>query len=261
MTSPFYRCLCDVKRFLIQMEEKNGPLRDLPIISKLDQIAPTSDQASAHRSGVVLKSDTHLELGSPACGSCAMILYDNQPTQQRDHRITLIGPDVGETSATSLPFGHIIIIRGVALTDEDYYEILQQRVLSFSLDGYMVKSTAEQIWSRVSHEAARKGFCFAALGSVLIQRIKNLQPKIKTVEIVFVTSSSEDVVKLGDIAQHAWETAEAIKKTIWQKRGIDILACAPGAHCGACDDEATCLEIKKIGALRKQSTIGGGDLR
>ena len=56
------------------------------------------------------------------------------------------------------------------------------------------------MWSRVSKNAAEKGFCFETLGRALMAIFKSDMPKVQAVEILFVTSSKEDLEQLDNIA-------------------------------------------------------------
>ncbi|MBU0595821.1 carbon monoxide dehydrogenase [Candidatus Bipolaricaulota bacterium] len=253
MNPAFGRCIEDVHRFLARMEEKGRRIRETTAPGNPRDSGLRSEPASIRGSAIVLKSDTFLELGSPAWGSCVMTLYGEESEARRGDRITLVGPDIEESPSSQLPFGQVVIVRGDALTDEDYSDLVHRRIALQSLDGYMVRSTAGRIWSRISHDAARNGFCFEILGAALIGRIKRQTARISSVEVAFVTSSADDVAELRPIAERAREASEAIKETVWRQRGVDIRSCGPGPHCGACDDEDTCLEIRKIGAERKRT--------
>ena len=183
-----------------------------------------------------------------------MTLYTDSSELLRDGRIILIGPDVGESSSGQLPFGQVIMVGGEHLNDNDYHQLLQWQNVSDQIEGYMVKSILENIWSRISHTAAQKGFSFEILGAALMRRIKSEMPKVQSVEVLFVTSNKEDVLELNKIGKPVREAARNIKEKIWRDRGIDILACKPGGHCGSCDDKSICDDIKKIADQRSKNT-------
>ena len=52
-------------------------------------------------SGIILRSDTFVELGNPDAGSCAFVLWTDNPSLVRDGKITLIGPDIQESREAS----------------------------------------------------------------------------------------------------------------------------------------------------------------
>lgn len=201
--------------------------------------------------GIVMKSDTFLELGSPATGSCAFALYTDHAALVQDNRIRLIGPDVQESPSATLSFGQVIMAAGEALTDQDYQSLIQSQYVGDQIEGYMVKSTPGHIWTRVSREAAGKGFCFEFLGMALIQLVKARIPGVTAAEIIFVTSNKADVQLLGEIDARVGVVAREIKARLWSDRGINIAECAFGGHCGSCDDKAVCDEVNKIAHARK----------
>ena len=198
-------------------------------------------------SKIVLKKDVFLELGGPDAGSCEITLYTNIPAQIEDGRITIIGPDVNEAKTKAVPFAQIIMVGGEKLTEEDYYCLLQNLNISELIEGFMIRSTTENIWCRVSREAAKNGFNFQVLGSVLNWKIRKILPEVQSVEIIFVTTAKEDVAKLNQIGAGVREIARSIKERIWLEKGIDIYKCLPGGHCGACKDKAICDNIRRIG--------------
>jgi CO dehydrogenase/acetyl-CoA synthase beta subunit len=202
-------------------------------------------------SGLVLKSDTFLELGSPTAGSCAFVLSSERTSLIRDGRVRLIGPDVRESPAGVLPFGQVIMA-GVALSGEDYQLLVQSQYTGDWIEGYMVKSMPGRIWSRVSNEAAEKGFGFEFLGTALMQLVKDQVPKVTAAEVIFVTSDKADVQRLGAIGTEVSSIAREIRKKIWEKRGIDISDCAFGGDCGSCGDRSVCTEVRKIASLRRE---------
>lgn len=204
-------------------------------------------------SGLVMKSDTFVELGSPTAGSCAFAVVTNQVTQLTDGRIRLIGPDIAESPVETLPFGQVILAAGEALTDDDYPALIESQYIGDWIEGYMVKSTPGRIWSRVSIDVVHKGFCFATLGQALIERVKSQIPHATAVEILFVTSDKIDLQPLQRIAGEIGAIAQSIKEQRWKERGIDIADCAFGGHCGSCPDKSVCDEVKKVSPLRKQN--------
>lgn len=218
----------------------------------LINLQPTVGSKSG--SNIVLKSDTFLELGSPAAGSCAITLYTDNPALLKDGRIILIGPDVKESPSAMLPYGQVIMVGGEYLNDDNYNLLLQCQNVSEQIEGYMIRSTSENIWCRISNEAARRGFNFKVLGTALMRRIKAELPKVQSVEVLFVTSNKEDVLELHNIGKPIRDIAREIKGKIWRDRGVDIFDCRPGGHCGSCADKSVCDNIKKMAAERRKSS-------
>jgi CO dehydrogenase/acetyl-CoA synthase beta subunit len=201
--------------------------------------------------GLVPKSETFLELGSPTAGSCAFALHTDRPALVADGRVWLIGPDIQETSGGTLPFGQVIIAGGDALSESAHRDLVEIQHVGDQIEGFMVKSTPGRLWSRVSAAAAGKGFSFGFLGAALIRLTKEQIPAATAVEVLFVTSGKADLESLGAIAASVGEVARGIRERQWLERGIDISECAFGGHCGSCSDKAVCDGVRKMARSRK----------
>ncbi len=216
-------------------------LDELPI-----KVGPGAD------SGIVLRGDTFAELGSPEAGSCAFPLWTNNTSLVKDGRITLIGPDILESRGASLPFGQILIAAGKELSDKQHSVLDESQYISDQIEGYMVKSTPGRMWTRISNNAAEKGFGFEALGKALMAIYKSHASQIEAMEVVFVTSSKEDVRRLDEIAEQVKKISKDIVRETWLARGYDILECTLGWDCGSCPDKPVCDDIKTLITVRKK---------
>jgi CO dehydrogenase/acetyl-CoA synthase beta subunit len=203
---------------------------------------------------IILRSETFLELGNPAAGSCALVLWTANPSLIADGRLTLVGPDIPEAAGASLPFGQILLVGGEYLSDAEHQTVAQTQYVADQIEGYMVKSSSRNIWSRVSHDAAAKGFRFKTLGRALMAIYKSSLPKVKAMEIIFVTSSREDVLGLAGTAQEVREIGAEIVKEHWKAKGYD-LDC--DLDCRSCHDKDVCDDIRKVAAARRRMEKGG----
>jgi len=205
-------------------------------------------------SGLVLRGDTFAELGSPEAGSCAFPLWTNNTGLVKDGRITIIGPDILESRGASLPFGQILIAAGGELSDKQHSALDESQYISDQIEGYMVKSTPGRMWTRISNSAAERGFGFEALGKALMAIYKPRILQIEAMEIVFVTSSKEDVRKLDEIAEQVRKISKDIIRETWLARGYDILECTLGWDCKSCPDKPVCDDIKTVITVRKKKS-------
>lgn len=203
-------------------------------------------------SGLVLRSDTFAELGSPAEGSCAFALYTNDPSLVRDGRVRLFGPDIPESGSKTVPFGQVILAAGKDLDERDYRPLAESQYVGDRIEGFMVKSTPGRLWCRVSNDVAARGFDFRFLGSALIRLVKEQVPAAESVEVIFVTSGREEMRRMGEIESRASGVAREIKARVWKEKGIDIDSCPLSGHCGACKDKEVCDEVKKMMHERKR---------
>lgn len=192
---------------------------------------------------------------TPAAGSCAMVLWTDTTALVVDGRITTIGPDILQAPGASLPFGQVLLVAGRHLSAEEHPAIAQVQYVADQIEGYMVKSSSRSTWSRVSKEAAAKGFCFEILGRSLMALCKSTLPKVQAVEIVFITSSKEDVLRLRDLVTEVRDRSAEIIKQQWKAKGYD-LDC--DLDCRSCHDKAVCDDVRMIAAarLRRESFPG-----
>ena len=205
-------------------------------------------------SGIILRGDTFVELGSPDTSSCAFILWTENTSLVRDGHITLIGPNIQESEGASLPFAQVLIAGGAGLGEEEHSTLEQNQYIADQIEGYMLRSTPERMWGRVGKDAANKGFDFETLGKALMSIFKTEVPKVQAMEIVFVTSDKEDVQQLNNIAEQVRKISMDIVRETWLARGYDILECTLGWDCSTCADKAVCDEIREVITVRKKKT-------
>jgi CO dehydrogenase/acetyl-CoA synthase beta subunit len=201
--------------------------------------------------GVILRSDTFTELGSPDAGSVSFMLWTDNPSLLQDGRITLIGPDIPGSEGSSLPFGQVLLVGGKELTAEQHGELERSQHVGDQIEGYMIKSVPQRTWSRVSREAVAKGFNFETLGSALMAIFKSAVPTIESMEVLFVTSGKEDLEPLQKIAEQVQEISGNIIKETWKSKGYDI-ECFSALDCDSCPDRKVCDDIKKMINVRKK---------
>lgn len=202
--------------------------------------------------GIILRGDTFAELGSPDAGSCAFPLWTNDLSLIRDGAVTLIGPGVQESGGASLPFGQVLIIGGKDIGTEEHSALEQNQYVSDQIEGYMVRSVPGRMWSRVSRDAAGKGFDFEILGKSLMAVFKLKMPKIEAMEIIFVTSGKEDLEPLNEIARQVQQISKNIVREAWLAKGYDILECTLDVDCGSCSSKPVCDDIREVVKVRKK---------
>jgi CO dehydrogenase/acetyl-CoA synthase beta subunit len=203
-------------------------------------------------SGVILRVDTFVELGSPDTSSCALILWTDNPSLVRDGKITLIGPNIQESEGASLPFAQVLIVGGAGLGKEEHSALEQNQYIADQIEGYMLRSTSERMWGRVSKDAATKGFDFDTLGKAFMAIFKTAVPKVQAMEAIFITSDKEDVRQLDNIAEQVRKISKDITRETWLARGYDILECTLGWDCNTCSDKPVCDEIREVITVRKK---------
>ena len=209
-------------------------------------------------SNLILRSDTFLELGNPEVGSASFLLWTDDPSLVKSGRVTLIGTDIPESEGASLPFGQVIIAGGKKLSGDKHEQLERTQYVSDQIEGYMLKSMSRQTWSRISKDVAAKGFSFEILGKALMAIVKTSVPEVESIEIIFVTTSKEDLQPLEELGEQVREISKNVTKEIWKSKGYDIECFSP-YNCNNCPDSAVCDEIKEMVNVRKQKKAGDKD--
>ncbi|MEN6565209.1 MAG: hypothetical protein ABFC57_02790 [Veillonellales bacterium] len=192
-------------------------------------------------SGIVLKSDMKIELGG--CQSSFSILL---PSDIHDSGVFLRGEDL-DTEEQSLPFGQIVKVSGENFDEEMYYQLGQVLHGLMQADGYMVKKNNQSFLCRISKQAAKEGLSFAALGEILIRRIKERFANVENVQVFYITSPSAQFHSWQSIAEEIAKALKKVKESVWQSRGINVNECLNLGHCGKCSSKDVCDKAREIG--------------
>ncbi len=234
-----------VVEYVEKMRQKDHTVRQFSCpgsIEKLKKGLPVKVGPKANPN-IILRSDTFMELGNPKMGSKSLFLWTDNLSLVKNGKITLIGPDIQESPGASLPFAQIIIVAGEKFKEKEQETLEMGSHLSDQLEGYMVKSSTKNMWGRVSKDAAQKGFSFEALGKALMVLFKINVPETRAMEVIFITSSKEDVLQLDDISQKVGNIRKNIVKENWEAKGYD-LDC--DYDCSSCTDQSVCDDIRNV---------------
>ena len=197
-----------------------------------------SSFSSEGKPTIILREDTWVELGNPGTASLAVVLLTESLELVNDGAISLVGPDISEAKG-SLPFAQILLVGSTTLKDEDYRK-LNSAQYELGLKGYMIKSLPSglSIWSRISKDGVQDGLSFAVLGNALGDSLKS-RFDLQSLEVIFVTSSEDDVTELGDISNKARRILGAMNKMV-EELSFDCSTCEYSDVCGEV------LELKKM---------------
>ena len=206
---------------------------------------PDPDWPSGKGRNVVLSDEMAVELGSPQMNSVSCLIWTQNTDLIQDGKITLLGPDIPESTGKSLSFGKVVLLAVSGFDEEsayDKYKEMESVRYSLDLKGYMIRAVSQyqREWSRISKEAVQKGFSFDVFGSAL-QREYLKKDYIHAVEFLFVTSSAEDVGELQDITKNVGRTISAMNKMLSE---ID-------PDCDECEYNDVCDEVDEIKKMKK----------
>ena len=247
----FDRFIVDVLGFSESMQRRGCAFEQFECLEPPEELREALPIAigSGANPGIILRGDAFLELGNPTAGSCAYLLWTDEPSLIRDGRITLLGPDIPESGGASLPFGQVLMLAGEGLLPKDHERLQQVPIVGDQIEGYMVRSAAENVWSRVSKGVAARGFDFEMLGKALLSLAKSGAAGITAMEILFVTSSKDDVNELSSVASGSKSVGSEILKETWKARGYDVDC---DFDCSSCSDAEVCDDIRDVIATIKK---------
>jgi CO dehydrogenase/acetyl-CoA synthase beta subunit len=193
---------------------------------------------------IVLKEDIGLELGNPAMESVSCLLWTEKLSLIEDGRVTLVGPDFFESAGESLPFGKVVLVGAEGFDEDNVYDRHKDMdFLRYDLDlqGFMMRAVSQYMreWCRISREALSNGFSANILGSSLIGLLQR-KPYVKSVEVIFITSTTSDVTRIKDVATPAEKILSAMNK----------MASEMDFECGSCDFQEVCDEAEGLKGMR-----------
>ncbi len=196
---------------------------------------------------IIFNTDTAIELGNPRTDSTAFIIWTDDTGKINDEQITIIGPELNECNLNQIAFGKIIKLAGPGFTDDNSYERYQEmNMLKFktNLDGYMLRAIPQENkeWSRVSKKALQSGFSLQLLGNELIREFRKLD-YVDRVEIIFITSSKEDVQKFKPIGEKVGKITSAMNK-MFENLEFD---------CASCNFADVCKEVDGLREMHQKT--------
>ena len=78
---------------------------------------------------------------------------------------------------------------------------------------------------------------------------KSEEPRVEAMEILFVTSSKDDVNRLNELSVQINKISKEIIKENWKVRGYDVECLS---DCSSCNEKVVCDNIREVIAVRKQ---------
>ena len=230
----------DITRLRKYIAEKGGVGQKVRCLNSGNGGDPSSFSGGG-KPTIVLREDTWVELGNPGTASLAVVLLTESLELVNDGTISLVGPDIPEAKG-SLPFAQILLVGATTLKDEDYRK-LNSAQYELDLKGYMIKSLPSglSIWSRASKDSVQDGLSFKVLGDALVDSFKS-RFDLQSLEVIFVTSSEDDVKELGDISQKARRILGAMNKMV-EELSFD---------CSTCEYSDVCSEVLELKKMRQK---------
>jgi CO dehydrogenase/acetyl-CoA synthase beta subunit len=201
------------------------------------------------RPEVILGEDVAVELGHPSTASQAIVLLSHQPDLIRSGRISILGPDLGDLEDGGRhPFAQIVMLAVRPDQTPDPFDIDNTQYLMHRLSGYMVRSVPGRLWVRISRSGKAAGLSLKVVGSALIAAYTHDFDVIEGAEVVFVTSSSDDVSALSQIATEVNILSGRHKKLAL---GVDGEVECQDLNCDTCEEQPVCDSLRDIVIKRR----------
>jgi len=232
-----------VREFCVESTRPETLMNEIPV-----QVGPGAQR------GIILRNDVYAELGNPSAGSSAFVMWTTDTSAVSNGRVTLVGPDIQEIEEEKVPFGQVLIVGGKDLSSDHQPALEQRQYVSSLVEGYMVKSSPGRVWSRVSKDSVAKGFNFEVLGKALMAVLRTEFPVIESVEVLFVTSSKDEIRQLEKTAEQVRVLGKAFRRDAWRAKGFDLVDCTMGTDCASCEEAPACDDIRDVAKLRKKRT-------
>ena len=193
---------------------------------------------------LVLGQDTAVELGNPRDASVSFLLWVDDPSLITPGKITLVGPDLPQSKSKQLSFGKVVIVGGSDFNEENSFDRYREMELlryDIHLKGYMMRGVSQyqREWSRVSGEALDNGFSFQVLGGAIIDAFSELN-YILSSELIFITSSREDVLEMSTISDSVMTLLRAMNK----------MAGEMSFDCDTCEYTDVCADVAELRSMR-----------
>ena len=236
--------------FDAQHEEIRGSLSKWQEQGKVTRFVTDrpSSWPSTINKNLVMGADTAVELGDPSHASLSFLIWNDTEETTGRGQVTIVGPDLPETTDKKVSFGKIVVVNGHGFDEDnsyDRYQLLDQARYAIPLDGYMMRSASQyqREWSRVSKDALQKGFSFQVLGQALIaELLKN--DFVSSVEVIFITSSKEDVLELKAVSEEVATRIGAMNKM------ADLMHVE---DCDVCEYSDVCSDVEDLQEMRNAS--------
>ena len=193
---------------LLEAWKAQGALRTLP----------AAPQPWPRGRRLVLGADAALDLGTPAAGSRAFLLWAGQggSPHSTDGDLLIVGPDVPEllaAGAREVGLGLVLLARGDLCDEYADYLDLKEALYGLQLDGLTLRSMPSHghLWLRLHREAAAEGFSFGHLGRALVEALGAVEA-VDRLTVLFVVGDEARLAALGPVADDVKRRVAALIK-------------------------------------------------
>lgn len=199
------------------------------------EFEPCNPWHDAQQAQVIMRRDTAYELEGVGFN---LVTSDNI-----SDGVVVVGDDLGEIK-DSCRFARICFIQ-IEDSDDDQkaYNLIKKidyvKYHTFP-DGYMMRSTSRSHKEavRVSNQALQNGADFRKIGSLLIEKYKEI-PAVKGVKVIFITAKGADYNETERIAEKNYAITETLNHVM---NSVNF-------DCDTCNLKAICDEVEGMKEL------------
>lgn len=200
------------------------------------------------REGMILATDTVIELGHPATASYLIIMITQQNGVVSENKVTVIGYDLQELSPGRHSFALIMLAKSNESSEKERKVLLSSLSRCDHLTGCMVRITSGKIWIRFSQEALDKGITLETVGRFLFADLNKNKDKVEKAEIILIVAGKDEIDMLMPVADGlAEERSKRYRAALAEK-----MACETGLDCDECPETETCQVLKDAVAISKR---------
>lgn len=198
-------------------------------------------------SQVLLLKETAFELGGRERKSAAYTCVSSAPGIVGENATLLYGPDLGQIKGP-LSYARITFAETEDIGEDDraYHICKDIDLIKYSVfpEGFMVRASSmearEQV--RVGKKAVKDGLSFAQIGNLFIRKYLEY-PKVRAVQVLFITGETADFKGLGRLAEKNKMITKALNK-IMEKADKE---------CSTCGLKEICDEVEGLRKMHFQN--------
>ena len=195
---------------------------------------------------IILQEETKIELGGVNKQSFSIIYPSTNINLVQNNKISVLGPEIHETSTHNLDFGMFILLGVKKISEKIYNELLHFNFISNGIEGFMIRTIPRRFWCRLSNGLISKGVSFELLGKAIIYLYKQkFKDAIEAMEIIIVNSHPDSILKFIKLTEEIRDTQRARWKEKIEKWKENI-DCDYDWDCADCPYEETCDEVKEV---------------
>ena len=175
--------------------------------------------------------------------SAAYIRISSEPGIVGENSTLLYGPDLGQIKGP-LSYARITFAETEDIGEDDraYHICKDIDLIKYSVfpEGFMVRSSMEaREQVRVGKKAVKDGLSFAQIGNLFIRKYLEY-PKVRAVQVLFITGETADFKGLGRLAEKNKMITKALNK-IMEKADKECSTCGLKEICDEVEGLRKCI--------------------